>query len=360
YSRLASEDERAALRSVELLHATAREAVERYRGRVVKCIGDAVLAEFPSTEAAVRAALGECPLRIGIHVGDVARAADDDLYGDGVNIAARIQKEAEPGEVLVTDDVRRQLRARPEFHFTPRGERELRGHAGVMAVHGVAMEGAADAGWHVRPSEGAGTRSAAAGRSSSRRRVIQLGLGAAMAILVVTLLPQLLRRGDDAAVPPPMPAGAVVPASTEAPSAQSIAVLPFVDLSAEQNLEHFTDGITEEVIHALANASDLDVASRTSAFAYKGRVADVREIGRELNVATVMEGSVRRAGDTVRITAQLINVRDGYHLWSATYERELSDVFAVQDEVAGEITRAVGEKFHQLPAWLTLDTRRPR
>ncbi len=299
YSRLASEDERAALRSVELLHSTAREAVERYRGRVVKCIGDAVLAEFPSTEAAVRAALtlqntlceraraakmGECPLRIGIHVGDVARAADDDLYGDGVNLAARVQKEAEPGEVLVTDDVWRQLRARPEFQFTPRGERELRGYAGAMGVHGVAMEGPVDTGWHAGPADRESARKSASRKSDSRRRsFILLGLGAAVAILVFALSVQLPRWRDDPNAPPsPMPAGAGVPVSAATtPGAQSIAVLPFVDLSPDQDLEHFTDGITEEVIHALANAPDLEVASRTSAFAYKGKAADVREIGRE-------------------------------------------------------------------------------
>ena len=159
----------------------------------------------------------------------------------------------------------------------------------------------------------------------------------------------VVRTPDKAGPPTPMTAAGPAPQTTpdigqNAPEASpdaSIAVLPFLDMSQEQDQEYFCDGMAEELIDALTRIKDLRVSARTSSFSFKGQQQDIREIGNKLNVAMVLEGSVRKAGNRLRITAQLINVADGYHLWSEKYDRELKDVFAIQDEIAGHIVGAL-------------------
>jgi adenylate cyclase len=333
YTTLAARDEAAALESVERLQTLTREVAAECSGRVVKGIGDAMLVAFSSTEAAVRSALqlrqrfdagGRAPvrLRIGVHVGDMVQAPDGDLYGDGVNVAARLQQEGGPGEILVSGDVWRQLRQLPQYRFTPRGERRLRGHDQATEVFLVDEAGAAP-----RPARRL--------RHLTRPRAALAG-GAVLALAVAGALIFLVRNGDEVAEP----AAAAVEPEREVAQA-SIAVLPFENMSADPDNAYFADGLAEEILNALADVPGLQVAARTSSFSFKDRDADIPTIAEALGVRTVLEGSVRKSGERVRITAQLVNAEDGLHLWSETYDRDLDDIFAVQEEIARAIVGAL-------------------
>src|SRR4029450_12674108 len=250
YSEQAAKDESGALRLVEILQELASETVPQFRGRVVKFVGDAVLAQFPSAELAVRAAImlsnGYVQrsdatdrtehLRIGVHLADVAVAADGDLYGDGVNTAARIQEAAEPGKVVISQDVWRQLRGRSEFRFEHLGDRPLKG-TGLIGLYVATMESGATSAFKPGGTENL--------RSHMQR-----------------------------------------------PPVRSVAVLPFADLSAERDQEHFADGVAEEILNALTKIGDLPVPARSSCFAFRGLNLDAREIGRRLGVEALLEGSV--------------------------------------------------------------------
>jgi len=300
YCAHAAKDESSALRLVQILQELASETVPQFRGRIVKFVGDAVLAQFPSAELAVRAAItlsngyvqrsgtiGHIEhLRVGVHLADVAVAADGDLYGDGVNTAARIQEAAVPGQVVISQDVWRQLRGRREFRFENLGDRSLKGigptslYVGMMASSAPSVS---------QPSATDNLRS------------------------------QMQR-----------------------PAIRSLAVLPFADLSPEHDQEHFADGVAEEILNALTKIGDLRVPARTSCFAFRGLNLDAREIGRRLGVEALLEGSVRKAGLRLRINVQLIDARNGYQLWSERFDREVVDIFAIQDEIANSVVRALG------------------
>jgi TolB-like protein/Tfp pilus assembly protein PilF len=300
YTELSGRNEGEAVAVVELLQDVARQAIEERGGRVVKFIGDALLAEFPSTDDAVRSAieirdrfaaevrsggLGSRDLRVGVHIGDIVTAADGDLYGDGVNVAARIQAAAEPGQVLISEDVWRQLHQRTEFHFESQGERALKGVATPVRLYGVGLEPSARAAMPPRPTAKA-----------------------------------------EAKTPP---------------HKQSVAVLPFTNMSASAENEYFSDGVTEEILTLLTRIEGLKVISRTSIMRYKGTDKPMRQIGVELGVASILEGSVRQAGQRVRITAQLIDAATDEHLWADRYDRDLEDIFAIQTDVAERIVEAL-------------------
>jgi len=299
YSSHAAEDETGALHLVEILQDLSRDTVCQYRGRVVKFVGDAVLAQFPSAELAVRSAMtlsrgyrerstatGRIEnLRIGVHLADVAVAADGDLYGDGVNAAARIQETAEPGQVVISQDVWRQLRGRREFRFEELGDRFLKG-TGLIGLYVINVE------------------KDAASVSAS------------------TATDNLSPQRDRLAI-------------------HSLAVLPFADLSAERDQEHFGDGVAEEILNALTKIGGLRVPARTSSFAFRGLSFDARDIGARLGVEALLEGSIRKAGQRLRINVQLIDARNGYSLWSERFDRELADIFAIQDEIASSVINAL-------------------
>ena len=299
YSARAAEDEFGALQLIEILQALSREIVGRYEGRIVKFIGDAILAEFPSTALAVQAgaALSNAYLErsaatghshrltVGVHVGDIAVSSEGDLYGDTVNAAARIQETAEPGQVIVSQDVWRQLRGRREFYFEPLGDRSLKG-VGSIGLY-VAI---------VKDSEVGSPQSIPQGNESEEERKKTI---------------------------------------------RSLGVLPFADLSAERDQEYFGDGIAEEILNALAKVGALHVAARTSCFAFRGTSIDAREIGRRLGVEALLEGSIRKARNRVRISVQLIDARNGYQLWSERFDREIDDIFAIQDEIARSVIDAL-------------------
>ncbi|MFN2420512.1 MAG: tetratricopeptide repeat protein [Gemmatimonadota bacterium] len=285
YSELAARDADGAFHLAQAFHEIVREVVEERRGRVVKRMGDGVLSAFPSTRSAIAAAIvlrdevrrrtGNA-VRIGVHVGDVTGVPDGDLYGDGINVAARLEADALPGQILVSEDVWRQMRQRPGFAFRALGERQLKGTAPLCVYELCEPESADDTAHRVAES-----------------------------------------------------------------AEPSIAVLPFLNMSGDPENEFFADGVTEDIITALSRIHGLKVISRTSAMRYRGATKSLREIGGELGVATVLEGSVRRHGERVRIVAQLADVHTDGHLWAETYDRNLEDIFAIQTEVAQQIAAAL-------------------
>ncbi len=353
FTGLSSRDEDAALRLAETFQAVTREAVAGLGGKVIKFLGDGGLAVFPSADAAVRAGLtvqqdfqartaaagNAAGLRVGIHLGEVVTAPDGDVYGDGVNTASRILHEAEPGQVVVSEDVWRQIRQRRGYRFGTVAERTLAGLDEPVKIRVV--EGAPE------ESESGSVAAPRDRRTFARRRAAR---GVELLVLAGILLTAgvavaLMSRSGKSASPVAATAGAPLAAAgpPSAPAAEqgSIAVLPFVDMSQAKDQEYFSDGLTEELLNVLAQIPALRVASRTSAFSFKGKEVGIDSIARALHVRNVLEGSVRKAGDRVRITAQLIDAKTGFHLWSETYDRDLKDIFAVQDEISKAIVDAL-------------------
>jgi TolB-like protein/class 3 adenylate cyclase/Flp pilus assembly protein TadD len=322
YSALAHRDEALAIELLELHRGWVREILPKYGGREIETVGDAFLIEFSGALSAVECAIAiqqrftdynstapenrHMQLRIGIHLGDVEHK-NGKVMGDGVNIASRIHGKAEPGGICVSEDVHRAVRTRG-FTFDSLGVPELKNIEAPLELYRL-RNGSSPPG--VRPR---------LVRLLPRRRAAALLLGAIT--LVGALGYAFWWMGRLAA-----PVGEYA----------SVAVLPFVNNSPDKDNEYFSDGMTEEILNALAQVDGLKVPSRTSVFAYKGQQKDIRQIGRELAVQTVVEGSVRKDKGRLRITAQLINVADGYHVWSQTYERSVQDVFAVQNELAHAI-----------------------
>ncbi len=301
YSRLIGADEEGTLAR---LKAHRRELIDptiaEHQGRIVKTTGDGVLAEFASPVKAVRCAIDvqygmaernagvpegqRIEFRIGINLGDVVVEDDGDLYGDGVNVAARLENIAEPGAVYISRTVRDFVDGTPELVLEDLGERELKNIARLVQVFRIA---------------------------------------------------------------PPQAVGAAQAGPPAVPHKPSIAVLPFTNMSGDAEQEYFSDGISEDLITDLSKISGLFIIARNSTFAYKGRSVKVQEIGRDLGVRFVLEGSIRKAGNRVRITAQLIDAGSGGHLWAERFDRELTDIFATQDEVVEKIVAALAVNLTQ-------------
>ncbi len=290
YSRLMAADEDAALAALNRHREIEFDpAVARHNGRIVKLMGDGTLVEFASVVDAVdcavaiqtAAAAANPPLmalRIGINLGDIILQGDD-VFGDGVNIAARLEPLAAPGGICLSSVAREIIRDHCGAGFRDGGEIEVKNIAKPVRV------------WHWHPADGA-----------------------------------------------PSPAPAAPARRSEGPA---IAVLAFDNMSGDPEQAYFSDGIAEDIITDLSKVAGLTVIARNSSFAYRGRAIDVRAIGRELGVAYVLEGSVRRAGNRVRITAQLIDAATGAHLWADRHDGDLADVFAVQDAVTLQIVKAL-------------------
>src|SRR5712692_6055182 len=302
YSRLMGADEEGTL---ERLKALRRELVDpkiaEHKGRIVKTTGDGLLVEFASVVDAVRCAVAvqqamperntsvgadsRIELRIGINLGDVI-VEGDDLHGDGVNIAARIEALADAGGVFVSNTVHDHVRDRLPFVFEDLGEQQVKNIARPVRVYRVR-------------NIGAKTPSAPA--------------AAALAL----------------------------------PDKPSIAVLPFANMSGDPEQEYFADGMVEEIITALSRIRWLFVIARNSSFAYKGKSPDLRQVGRELGVRYVLEGSVRKAGNRVRITGQLIDTTNGAHIWADRFDGALDDIFELQDQVASSVVGTIEPKVRQ-------------
>ena len=298
YSRLIEADEEGTLGRLKALRGEVTDPkIAEQRGRIVKTTGDGLLVEFASVVHAVRcaaelqAAMAErneplppdrrIDFRIGIHQGDIV-VEDGDIFGDGVNIAARLEGLAEPGGICVSARVREDAAGRLDLAFEDIGEQSLKNIAQPVRVY------------RVRDANSAGKSPA----------------------------------------PPPPP---VLPL----PDKPSIAVLPFQNMSGDPEQEYFADGMVEEITTALSRIRWLFVIARNSSFTYKGQAVDVKQVGRELGVRYVLEGSVRKAGGRVRITAQLIEASDGAHLWADRFDGSLEDVFDLQDKVASSVAGVI-------------------
>jgi len=299
YSRMMGADEEGTLAA---LKAIRRELIDpkiaEHQGRIVKTTGDGVLVEFGSAVDAVRCALDvqrataehnvaipedrRIAFRIGINVGDVI-FDEGDIYGDGVNIAARIEPLAEPGAICLSDNAYRQIKGKLSIDVTDMGERELKNIAQPVRVYGIRPAGAAAA---------------------------------------------------------PRPALSL-------PDRPSIAVLPFQNMSGDAEQDYFVDGMVEDIITGLSRIKWLFVIARNSTFAYKGRAVDVKQVGRELGVRYVLEGSVRKAAQRVRITGQLIDTATGAHVWAERYDRNSDDIFALQDEITLSVVGAIEPSLRQ-------------
>ena len=332
YSALSERNEGEAIRTAARFHSVVRAVVETHGGRVVKFLGDGALAEFPSTEQAVRSAdtlrtdlarvaeaegLGMKELRIGVHVGDVAETGDGDLYGDGVNVASRIQAMADPGEIWVSEDVRRQLRQRPELRFASRGMHALKGLRTPLELHAVGIGENA-------PAEA--TSYAKLTRIRGRRGAPFLGAGILIAVVALGVSTWFLGRGSDAAGLETV-----------------LAVLPFENLSGDEETEPFVLGIHDDLVTHLSQLGRFKVISRTTVMGYESSTKSVPEIAKELGATTVLEGGVQREGDRIRMNVQLIDARTDEHLWAERYDRTLTtgDVFAIQAEIAEQIAGAL-------------------
>ena len=286
YTRLMEEDEAGTLAALrQLRQKTFEPVVAAHRGDVVKRMGDGWLVEFASVVDAVECAIQTqrdladnhtLQLRMGVHIGDIVHE-DEDIYGDGVNIAARLQQMSAPGGLLVSEDAWRQLKGKQRAALEDAGEQRLKNIADpVRAYRLVGVEEARKA------------------------------------------MPAIA-RGDRPA----------------------IAILPFTNMSGDPEQEYFADGITEDLITALSKHRWLNVIARNSTFGYRGQSRDIRRIGAELGAAYVVEGSVRRGGQRVRVTAQLIDAATGNHLWAERYDRDLEDIFEVQDEITDTIVATI-------------------
>ena len=321
YSRMMGADEAGTLARLKACRDDVIDpAIAEHHGRIVKLMGDGVLVEFASVVDAVQCAAaiqralaardGDIRLRIGVNLGDVI-VEGADLYGDGVNIAARLEAAAEPGGICVSGTAFDHALHKVDAGFESLGELRLKNIADPIRAYRVLLDPAA-AGKVVAGPRGPSARWAMAGLA---------GMLVAAAIAVVFLWPG--------------------PATSARPS---IAVLPFANSSADPKEAYFADGITEDLITDLAKLAAVDVISRNSVFKYKDRPAVPQDVARELGVRYVVEGSVRRSGEAIRINATLIDAATGDHLWAEKYDRDAADVFAIEDEVVGRIVAALGIK----------------
>ncbi len=367
YSALSQRNEALALELLEEHRSVLRALFPKHQGTEIKTTGDGFLVEFASALAAVRCAIeiqrslatrnvasaGERQLqvRIGIHVGDVTHREGDGL-GDGVNIASRIEPLAGPGGICISVDVERQIRNAIETSLVKLGATELKNIQMPMELFRIVLP------WETQSSS---RREEALNPKAENRKqkaeseqslvtstATRFGWVAALVLVAVGVGWWLVHQSGQETKPVANSPGATnspaEPSAAPAADQKSIAVLPFVNMSADKDNEYFSDGITEEILNALARTPGLRVAARTSAFSFKGKNETVQRIGEALKVGVILEGSVRRAGNQLRITAQLINVADGFHLWSDTFDRKAEDVFAIQTEVAQRVQEALKVK----------------
>lgn len=326
YTRLMAEDQDGTYDSVRrALDEVVRPAVARHGGHLFKTTGDGFLASFGSAAEAIEAAVAiqegfaarPLRLRIGVNLGDVIEEAGD-VFGDGVNVAARLQAMAEPGGICVSAAVVRSASSRPRVRFERLGRRRGKNMPEAVEVFVVRPGGGAGRPWLRRP------RAVAAGAAVALAALAGLAVYDGRAV-------ELARRW----------AGGAEQAAAEINARPAVAVLPFDNMSGDPSQDYFSDGLTEDIITDLARNRELLVIARNSTFAFKDRATDVRTIGAQLGAGYVVEGSTRRAGDQLRVVAQLIDASTGTHLWSRTYDRRVEDVFAVQDEITAQIVASL-------------------
>ena len=346
YSRLMGDDELATVETLKEYRELMGTLIQQFHGRVVDSTGDNLMAEFGSAvdavECAVRVQEGLKPknselpenrrmeFRVGVNLGDVIEDGDR-IYGDGVNIAARIEGLADGGGVCVSGTVYDQVKNKTSLGYEYLGEHSVKNIKDKVRVYRVLMEpesAGATVYKHRRDAPG-----------QKRRAVINTFLILMVGIGLIAIWHFYLRPAPQNEEPATTPSRAFL--ATDKPS---IAVLPFTNMSGNPEQEYFSDGITENIITGLSKIPGLLVIARHSSFTYKGKPVKIRELGQELGVQYVLEGSVQKSGEKVRITAQLIDATTDKHLWAERYDRDLKDIFTLQDEITMEIIKALHVK----------------
>lgn len=342
YSALAQRDDKVALELLEEHRRLLREIFPRFHGTEIKTIGDAFLVEFGSALEAAQCAIEiqrtlakrnhdvtsdrRIELKIGIHIGDVMHR-DGDVYGDGVNIASRIEQLAGAGGICVSMDVERQIRNALEARFEKFGSADLKNIKLPMDLFRIVLPWEKSAGFPAKKTS---------------KKLLLLVPAAVLVILALLAGWWWMQRSSKNQQP--VVAHALPAAPTNTPDQKSVAVLPFVNLSDDKGSEYFSDGVSEELLTVLQKIPGMHVAARTSAFSFKGKNATAQEIGQKLGVAYLVDGSVRKSGEAVRIAARLTRADTGEEVWSENFTRDLKDVFAVQTELAETIVAQVRDR----------------
>ena len=345
YSRLMGEDEEWTLRTLNAYKEVMRSLVQQHRGRVISTPGDNVLAEFGSVVDAVQCAVEiqqvlraknamlpenrRVEFRIGINLGDVIEE-EDSIYGDGVNIAARLESLAEAGSICISESAYQQIENKLPLRYDYMGEHEVKNIAKPVRVYRARIE-----------------PEAAPSKLSEEKKLAGKGLSktawAIIAVVVIAgavMLYQFVLRPS----PPKTEVASKEKMAFPLPERPSIAVLPFTNMSGEKEQEYFSDGLAEGIINGLSKSDNIFVIARNSTFTYKGKPVKVKQVAEEMGVRYVMEGSVQREGNRVRITAQLIDALTGQHLFSERYDRDLKDILNLQDEITMKVLTAVQVK----------------
>jgi adenylate cyclase len=335
YSRLMGDNEQATLATLTEYRNVMREQIAAHHGRVVNAPGDALLAEFPSAVEAVECAVEiqntlalrndalaehrRMRVRIGINLGDVIEQ-DDALYGDGVNVAARLEAMCEPGGVCVSGTIFDQVEDKTSVGFQFGGQHHVKNITKPVRAYHAQLAHPGSPGI----------------RLSTRKKRFLLGWSAFAILTCLGLWVLDAARG---------PTGTEQTALLELPSGPVVAVLPFTNMDGDPSQEYFSDGLTEDIITELSRFREIHVLARNTTFQYRGQSVDISALARELGAQYVLEGSVRRAGARVRITAQLIDGSNGVHLWAERFDRDYEDVFKIQDEVAHLIVGTVASGY---------------
>jgi adenylate cyclase len=339
YSRLMGEDEATTVRTLETYKTVISDLIQQHRGRVVDAPGDNILAKFASVVDAVQCAVAaqkeiqarnlELPenrrmqFRMGINLGDVIEE-EDRIYGDGVNIAARLESLAEPGGICISKTAFDHIETKLPLGYEYLGEQTVKNIAKPVPAYKVLME----------PRVTVKTPEKSKLKEGARRRLEYVALGS---VLLIVAIGVLFWRFAFPPVEPKLDKASQERMAFPLPDKPSIAVMPFLNMTGEKNQDPFCDGLSESLIMALSKVPNLFVIARESTFRYKGKGVKTKQVSEELGVQYVLEGSVQRAGDRVRVTAQLIEALTGHHLWSERYDRSLKDIFDLQDEITLKI-----------------------
>ena len=347
YTALMGNNEQKAFTILNKNRALQKPIIEQYNGRWIKELGDGVMASFNTVSDAVTAAIKiqqacniakEFQLRIGIHLGEVV-FENDDVFGDGVNIASRIQALAPPGGIWISEAVHHNVANKNNIETIFIKTENLKNVKEPVRIFQVKAEGIAT------PVAGAKYDNKDIVKTSDYKKLLPI---AAAAIVIIAGYLIYISFQKNTNVP--------ISNTSEKTTEKSIAVLPFVNMSNDKDQEYFSDGLSEELLNLLAKIPELKVIGRTSSFAFKGKNEDLRKIAEQLGVAHLLEGSVRKDGNKIRVTAELINATDGSQMWRDTYDRDLKGIFQLQDEIATKVVQQLKLKLLEIPSTKVSDT----